>query len=570
MSGYGRDRNSGPYYTSRFAKGRPYGGRPPQEPAPLPIPAPETGRPFVPSKYQQGVFDALLNGRGDILVNAVAGSGKTKTLEEAVKQLPHHLQNSCLMTAFNSHIKQELVNRQRAGRIPQGVTIQTIHGLGYGVLRRAFQPADTRSWVDEHKYRRLTEYYWSGYLAHPVEDATQEEREKIRATEEMVRFAMLTLTDPNSSAELMGMAVHYGVDLPDDEDLGIILAGVPQIIQWGAEGLPKPTPEGLTYHPSQRIGYDDMIFLPVHLGLPVPHYAICMIDECQDFNRCQQELLLRVKGNGRAVWVGDPRQAIYGFTGSDSASFQRIKVMTGAQELPLSICYRCAVSVVDLAKGIVKEIEAAPDAVPGAVVEIKEDDLVELAFNHYQANPTDPFMVLCRINAPLVSLAFQLLGRGVPARVKGRDIGAQLVRTIDAIANLKGFDFEDFTKFAEQYRSQQAKVISRKKDSEMQLATLDDRVDSVLAVWGAAVQNGASSVGAMRSYITSLFTDDTSGIILSSVHKAKGLEAKKVGILRHRDTMPHRMAKQDWQIDQEHNLRYVAYTRAMDELYLSD
>lgn len=55
--------------------------------------------------------------------------------------------------------------------------------------------------------------------------------------------------------------------------------------------------------------------------------------------------------------------------------------------------------------------------------------------------------------------------------------------------------------------------------------------------------------------------------MLSTIHKAKGLEAERVFILKP-DLMPHPKAKRGWEIDQENNLRYVAITRSKRELYL--
>jgi superfamily I DNA/RNA helicase len=51
------------------------------------------------------------------------------------------------------------------------------------------------------------------------------------------------------------------------------------------------------------------------------------------------------------------------------------------------------------------------------------------------------------------------------------------------------------------------------------------------------------------------------GIALSTIHKAKGLEADNVYILC-KDLMPSPSAKMDWERKQERNLIYVAYTRA--------
>jgi superfamily I DNA/RNA helicase len=67
--------------------------------------------------------------------------------------------------------------------------------------------------------------------------------------------------------------------------------------------------------------------------------------------------------------------------------------------------------------------------------------------------------------------------------------------------------------------------------------------------------------------IQQVFTPTTTGIILATVHKSKGLEADRVFILEpEKAKMPHPMAKKPWQIEQEYNLLYVAITRAISEL----
>jgi ATP-dependent exoDNAse (exonuclease V) beta subunit len=55
------------------------------------------------------------------------------------------------------------------------------------------------------------------------------------------------------------------------------------------------------------------------------------------------------------------------------------------------------------------------------------------------------------------------------------------------------------------------------------------------------------------------------GIALSTIHKAKGLEANNVYIVCP-SLMPSKAAQKDWEIRQEQNLMYVAYTRAKDTL----
>ena len=70
--------------------------------------------------------------------------------------------------------------------------------------------------------------------------------------------------------------------------------------------------------------------------------------------------------------------------------------------------------------------------------------------------------------------------------------------------------------------------------------------------------------------IKNMFSDKkTDGISLSTIHKAKGLEANNVFIVC-RSLMPSKSATQPWEIEQERNLMYVAYTRAKNKLSFID
>ena len=71
--------------------------------------------------------------------------------------------------------------------------------------------------------------------------------------------------------------------------------------------------------------------------------------------------------------------------------------------------------------------------------------------------------------------------------------------------------------------------------------------------------------------INSIFSGNKEDAIqLSTVHKAKGLEADNVFILCP-SLMPSKIAKKDWEWETEKNLIYVAYTRAKKSLnFLSE
>jgi hypothetical protein len=61
--------------------------------------------------------------------------------------------------------------------------------------------------------------------------------------------------------------------------------------------------------------------------------------------------------------------------------------------------------------------------------------------------------------------------------------------------------------------------------------------------------------------IEKIFMEDGEGICLSTIHRAKGLESDRAFILC-RSCMPPKREKREWEMEEENNLIYVAYTRA--------
>jgi len=169
--------------------------------------------------------------------------------------------------------------------------------------------------------------------------------------------------------------------------------------------------------------------------------------------------------------------------------------------------------------------------------------------------PTD--LVVCRNNAPLVTLAYRLLKKKIACKVLGRDIGAGVK---GLIRKFKAKDLQDLLDRAERYKKEQTeRLIAAGKDSQVE--ALEDRVETLKAF---AVE--AHDLFDLERAIDDLFADEvTSMVTLSTVHKAKGAEAPRVIILDPR-RMPAKGARQDWEIQQERNIVYVAYTRARETL----
>ena len=70
----------------------------------------------------------IINSKGDIKINAVAGSGKTTTIIEYAKTRPKHAK--ILYLAFNKSVKLEAIKKFTEKGL-NNVTVETAHSLAY-------------------------------------------------------------------------------------------------------------------------------------------------------------------------------------------------------------------------------------------------------------------------------------------------------------------------------------------------------------------------------------------------------------------------------------------------------
>jgi superfamily I DNA/RNA helicase len=97
---------------------------------------------------------------------------------------------------------------------------------------------------------------------------------------------------------------------------------------------------------------------------------------------------------------------------------------------------------------------------------------------------------------------------------------------------------------------------------------LEDRCKCIENICMYSIENTTQ----LKSYINKIFSDEKidNAVVLSTAHKAKGLEANRVMILLPNKLplkFPHQL---EWQEKQEYNLKYVAITRARKELIFVD
>ena len=514
-----------------------------------------------PSRYQQGVLDWLQNDKGNATCNAVAGSGKTTTLKLAAQQLR-------LMGLEPKDIKVIVFGKQNSldliAKFGQEwkFSISTLHSVGFRVLQQEIGRFRRDERIVSSKYRRIAEQ--RKLIPRKTKKRTYKgsltESKAISRVEHfltLIDLARLTLSDL-SVESIKGIAYHH--NLEGIHDFQRVSRAIASILIEGQE-------QAINEH---RIDFTDMVWLPVEWALNQKTwfrtYQFVLVDECQDLNAAQLELsLMLASSRGRMLYVGDPRQAIFGFAGADNYSYHKIVERTSATELPLSLCYRCPKSHIDLVNRIYPEIpiEPLPNAATGTLECLKERDLWD---EDHPGHLVVGDMVLSRKTAPLVSLCIRLIGQGIAATVKGKDIGKQIKSELEAISDLTGFQYEEFNLFVEQYRQFKFQTYENLDNAEQLKENLADKLNALSTIYSS--QPNATCIEHLCNYIDDLFSDDESPITLSTCHRAKGLEGDRIFIIKPED-LPMVWERQlEWQREQEDNLLYVALTRSKSTLYI--
>lgn len=461
-----------------------------------------------------------------LVVRARAGTGKTTTIIDGVQQAP---ETAILVAAFNKKIAQELTRRISG---PEGkVEAMTLHSLGNRFIGREWRGMRVKDYKPGQLTRAewLTEQVQGDNLPKPIRRLISELHTKVRE--------MVPLT--RTREDVMALALQFNL-LPDQGwgkyNDGFVVDAAYEAVQFAVNTEPRY---------DVGIDFADMIFLPLVWNLLRPEFDMVVIDEAQDLTVAQLTMAQKVC-SGRICVVGDDKQAIYGFRGADSGSIDRLKRELGATELPLTVTYRCGQSIVERAQTLVPDITADPSNSVGTIDTCLADDVVQLAA------PGD--FVLSRLNAPLVSLTLQLLGAGKRAHMVGREIGKSITRILWSLKAESTPLLELLTKL----QNWESKRVTKAAN----FGDLDavDRIQDQAGMIRAVAQDVETSRQLMQK-VEFLFEDDPERdqVILSSVHKAKGLESSRCFVLR--DTFYRRGRTQD-----EDNCMYVAITRAKTHL----
>lgn len=452
-------------------------------------------------------------------------SGKTFTLCKLAEMTPPI--KSSIFLAFNKSIAEEL-----GQRLPRTVKAQTLHSCALSSLCKAFSLNFSLS---DSKNFNLAKEKMEFKGVHPkrIPGIIM----KVCRLYDLMRFNLV----PDDIEAIIALGERYGEDA--DEELAKRAIELSMLnkriadnyfLKGGGGKLPMDFTDML-YYATQYVHREDF-----------KQYNVVMLDECQDISPLQFEVVKMCKTpRGRLIAVGDEKQSIYSFMGSNLDSLQAIKNAPNTVTLPLSMTYRCAQDIVaEACKVFPDGIVAAPGAVKGFVGDGTFKDAQEGDF------------ILCRNNASLVDAFITLLRQGKKCTILGKEFGDELVSLIDSVEDVWGLE-----QVLENMISKLQKKGVKSPTKCEAYDKLNEKVNVLLSLY-----EYFGDLETVRSRIYDIFVENASrGITLSTIHKSKGLEADRIFFLQP-ELLPSKYATTELALYAEKCLQFVAITRARKSL----
>lgn len=471
---------------------------------------------LVPTAEQEAIFDLAVETKDNLIVQALAGAAKTSTLVMIADRMMKK-STSMLFLAFNKSIATEAQER-----MPSLCNCSTLNAFGH------------KAWAQQvgKKYLSVDKKKLYDIMKEKIEEHSKPQQKAfydgIKELNEAVNYARNYGWIPDGHYEDVGKPVlddeafwegcEYNYSQPDRRLIKVV------VLECIAEAF------------RGHIDFADQVYMPALFSCRFPQYPLVMVDEAQDLSELNHRVLKKI-AKKRLIAVGDSRQAIYAFRGALSSSMDILKREFDMRELTLTVSFRCSIAVVQEARWHAPQMEYPDWAVEGSV------NFMGTMWDsdHLPASCA----ILCRNNAPLLSLTMKLLQEGRACEFVGRDVMAGLMKNLKSLGKLT--DDAQTLKVAVKkwYRVRGQKVKNPNR--------VDDEY-KCMQIFLAGANNLREAIIAAEK----LFSQ-TGPIRLMTGHKSKGLEFETVFILD-----KHLLRVQD--SGQDGNLLYVMQTRAKDRL----
>ena len=473
------------------------------------------------SEEQIKIGEWAKGSKGNAKVVARAGCGKTSSIAGVV--IPNAPEAKILYVVFNKKNQLEAKDKISDPR----VDVKTFNGLGFGFVRGQWRNCRPDDLVERDRIRLIEPKIPNSVIGEVLK---------------LVGWAKNCSAEAKA-AELEMVAEEKGWEAEEWESREWGIKRLAEIAKAAMDLAKEPEALG-------RISFNDQLWLPIVMGWVRPWWDLVIVDEAQDTNPTQKKMIEGCfRKGGRILFVGDNRQAIYGFRGADGDSLGQLGRRFSAETLTLTTTYRCAKAIVREANVEVPDLKARDGAPEGMVNELTKRALIGVV------GAGDA--ILSRTNAPLMPICLALLKAGKRAKIEGREIGKQLL----AIAEKwKARTVPEFLTGVTAWKQRKvARVLAKNLDPDIAAGQLEGIEDQASIFF--AVAEDAEGVAEINQRLLTLFGEaagDAGGIVLSSVHRAKGLEWKRVFLLG--ETFRREKG------GEEANIWYVATTRAQQSL----
>lgn len=449
----------------------------------------------------------------NMMIEALAGTGKTHTLEALGNALP---KKPALYLVFN---KKNAVEAE--GKMPYNVEVRTLNSIGHRTWAATQYKKLTvddrktynifRELVADSKSRSATDEMWACY-------------ETVRIGVGLAKsLGYVPSTYPQGKGLATRNELHRFMDeVPDDLAADIIDEILTRSIRAAFSG---------------KIDFNDQVYMPAVFPATCTKFPIVLVDEYQDLSPVNHALLAKTRP-GRLIGVGDPFQNIYGFRGASAGGMHEAKSTYAMQSFPLTTSFRCPSEIVKHVHWRVPSYRW--HRVGGAV---------EQPTRLQAGDIPDDATIICRNNAPILAAAFKLISIGKSVNVAGTEIGPRLVGIMRKLGPLS---------------LQRPAVLSAIEDwLERKLSAESKSADDMAACMRVFAEHGRDLEQAI-AYAEHLFKQEGS-ITLTTGHKAKGLEWPCV---IHLDPWLVRRGRGPGALpgEQAQNLDYVISTRSSDRL----
>ena len=544
---------------------------------------------LILSKYQQAILDGFKKTKGNMLINALAGSGKTFLLVELSKLISTY----SVFVAFNKSIQEELKSRITNPKFK----VYTLNGLGYLImnhnwdkmederLKTSNKKNDKKRNLTLNQYKTLQmipqiiepyKHQFNGTENWDGEDIEEAYFEEIAQLFDLCRQRVINVNNKDDVLDTIDFyELFHNIHIPDNicdilNDLMLL-----DMKMFKDDGI---------------IDFIDQIFLTfifIRSGqwqLEYYHkFENILADEAQDLSKLQQLFLglLRRSKTSRIICVGDNFQAIYGFSGADCRAMDNIRRLYQPIEYDLPINYRCpAKHLRYVNREFQIPIQSRPNAPEGKLYMIKYDELID--------NIKQGDCILARKNSDLCSIALELLSEGFAIYIRDENLVNKLLKQIKK-AKKELQDLTELLSYINNIRMSQIKLLQERNkkfmndgimdNSEIEKVTFTDTnidlLDCLEVLYNNYYKDNKNKINKLKDFNAfALYVQEKlqtkctrNSIQCVSIHQSKGKEYNRVFILN-KAKIYNELGRNADQRQQESNLSYIALTRSKDTIYL--